>query len=44
MNETIQLAEKAAPELLKVPSRAASAAVRQKYEGYGIDCQSITGP
>src|SRR5437660_750905 len=32
VNETIQLAEKAAAELLKMPSRAASASGRREYE------------
>ncbi len=44
VNETIQLAEKAAAELLKLPSRAASASGRQEYEDYGTHRQSVTGP
>jgi protoporphyrinogen oxidase len=44
VNETIQLAEKAAAELLKLPSRAASASGRQEYEEHGTHRQSVTGP
>jgi hypothetical protein len=43
VNKTIQLADKAARELLTLPSRAVSDFAGQESEPYGIYRQPITG-